>query len=84
MVEVGSEDKGTAKGQGQGLSLNELEEVQGLLAERLRLCGLLGAQQAAPSRAEGNLREWEAKEGELRSVGEVKRADWARAIWRRW
>ena len=75
-VEIGAEDKG--KGKGQGLSPNEVEEQQGLEAELLTLSGSLGAQRAARSMAKGKVREWEAEEGELRSVGEVECADWAR------
>ena len=55
------------------LSPDELQEQQGLQAELLSLFCSLPAQRAAVSSAEGKVREWEAKEGGLRRVGEGAR-----------
>ena len=72
-MEVVVEGQGKGKGRERSVSPDELE------AELLRLSSSLGAQWAARSRAaEGKVREWGAKEGELRRAGEEGRADWAR------
>ena len=75
MVEVMVESEGKGKGRERGVSPDEPEDLKGLEAELRRLSSSLGAQRAARSRAEGKVREWEAKEGELRRAGEEERAD---------
>ena len=69
VVEVVVEDNGKGKGQRQGLSPDELEQLQGMKAELLRLSSSLGAQWVARSKAEGKVRELEAKDGPLRMAG---------------
>ena len=65
------EEEGHGKGKGR-VSPDELEDLQ---AKFLRLSSSFGEQWVARSRANGKVRQWDAKEVDLYRAGEEERAD---------